>query len=280
MKSATGRWVSGDDFFDREAELKVLERLVRDGNHILLTGQRRMGKTSVAQELGRRLETQGWEFLFVNVEGKISPEDFIAAIAEKAHPVRAISSRIASALGRSIKNVEEIKAPEFGLKFRAEMDAGTWRRHGEQLFQACAAHNKQVFLAIDELPIFINNLLTEDQGARKAGEFLSWLRSVRQRAEGGSPVLLLSGSIGLAPLLGRLGIPDRINDLYSFRLRPWDRETSILCFEQLAKDNGLSMAKGVPNAVYRTLGIGIPHHVQSFFARLRDFAMMHSRARA
>ena len=28
------------------------------------------------------------------------------------------------------------------------------------------------------------------------------------------------------------------------------------------------------NAVYDALGVGIPHHVQSFFARLRDHARM------
>ena len=33
------------------------------------------------------------------------------------------------------------------------------------------------------------------------------------------------------------------------------------------------------NAVYDALGVGIPHHVQSFFARLRDFAMMQGRDR-
>ena len=32
-------------------------------------------------------------------------------------------------------------------------------------------------------------------------------------------------------------------------------------------------------AVYDALGIGIPHHVQSFFARLRDFAFMENRDR-
>ena len=47
MKSSTGRWVSGDDFFDRERELRILENRVREGNHVLLTGQRRMGKTSI-----------------------------------------------------------------------------------------------------------------------------------------------------------------------------------------------------------------------------------------
>ena len=49
MGSATGRWVSGDDFFDRGRELRILEQRVRDGNHVLLTGQRRMGKTSIVQ---------------------------------------------------------------------------------------------------------------------------------------------------------------------------------------------------------------------------------------
>ena len=280
MKSSTGRWVSGDDFFDRKAELEILETQVRAGNHILLTGQRRMGKTSIAHELGRRLETQGWVFLFTDVEGASSPEDLIAAIAAATHPVRAISSRIASAMSRFIKeNIDEINAHEFGLKIRAGLGAGTWRRHGERLFQVCAVHDKPVLLVIDELPIFLKHLLTEDQGAKRADEFLSWLRSVRQGLARGSPVLLLSGSIGRAPLVGRLGMPDRINDLYDFRLGPWSRETSVHCFEQLARHNGLRVDNGVADAVYRTLGIGVPHLVQSFFARLRDFATMQGRNR-
>jgi len=35
----------------------------------------------------------------------------------------------------------------------------------------------------------------------------------------------------------------------------------------------------VAEAVYDALGIGIPHHVQSFFARLRHFVIMHNRDR-
>lgn len=45
MRPTAGRWVSGDYFFDREDELRVLESHVRDRNHLLLTGQRRMAKT-------------------------------------------------------------------------------------------------------------------------------------------------------------------------------------------------------------------------------------------
>ena len=80
MRPTAGRWVSGDDFFDREGELRVLESHVRDHNHLLLTGQRRMGKTSIARELGRRLEAKGWIFLFADVERSTCPEDAVATI--------------------------------------------------------------------------------------------------------------------------------------------------------------------------------------------------------
>lgn len=34
MNSATGRWVSGGNFFNRERELRILETLIQDRNHV------------------------------------------------------------------------------------------------------------------------------------------------------------------------------------------------------------------------------------------------------
>ena len=278
MRSSTGRWVSGGDFFDRERELRILETRVRDGNHVLLTGQRRMGKTSVVRELGRRLEAKGWVFLFADVEGATCAEDAIADIAQAVHPVRSIASRFATGMKRWLSdNIEKVSALDFRVKIRAGLDAGSWRRYGEQLLRACAAQDKPVLLVIDELPIFLKRMLHGDDGARLVDEFLSWLRGVLQALGDGSPVLIVSGSIGLAPLVKRLGIPDRINHLDPFRLGPWDRDTSVECFTRLAESHELRVEDGVANAVYDALGVGIPHHVQSFFARLRDHATMQGR---
>ena len=275
MRSSTGRWVSGDDFFDREAELERLGELVRDRNHVLLTGQRRMGKTSVVRELGRRLDAEGWIFLFVDVEGASCAEDAVADIARAVHPVRAIAVRFAAGMKRWFdEKVEGIDAFDFGVKIRAGLDAGNWRRHGERLFGECAAQERPMLLVIDELPIFLKRMLLDDGNARRVDEFLSWLRGVTQELGEKSPVLIVSGSIGLEPLVRRLGIPDRINHLYPFRLGPWDRDTSVACFERLAQSHGLAVQDGVAEAVYETLGAGVPHHVQSFFARLRDVATM------
>ena len=278
MNSATGRWVSGDDFFDRKRELQILETRVRDRNHVLLTGQRRMGKTSIIRELGRRLEADGWIFLFADVEGATSAEDAISEIARAAHPVRSIASRFAVVMRRFLsENFEEITAVEFGVKIRAGLNEGNWRHHGDQMFNVCASQDKPVVLVIDELPIFLKRMLQHDENARRVDEFLSWLRGVLQVFDNDAPVLIVSGSIGLQPLVRRLGIPDRINYFYPYRLGPWDRETSVNCLNRLARRYELSVSDGVAGAVYDSLGIGIPHHIQSFFARLRDHAILHER---
>ncbi len=136
MRSSTGRWVIGDDFFDREDELEVLEARVRGRNHVLLSGQRRMGKTSVLRELGRRLESDGWIVLFVDVGGSASPEDAIADMAEATYPHRRLASRFADGMKRWFTDrVEEVGASRFRLKVRAGLDAGSWRRYGQRLLR-------------------------------------------------------------------------------------------------------------------------------------------------
>ena len=73
MKPQAGAPVLGANFFNRDAELRLLEAKVRAGMHILLAGQRRMGKTSLARELGRRLQADGWAFLFSSWTWKTPP---------------------------------------------------------------------------------------------------------------------------------------------------------------------------------------------------------------
>lgn len=280
MRTATGRWVVGEDFFDRERELGVLDAKVREGNHVLLAGQRRMGKTSVARELGRRLEASGGISLFVDVESATSEEDVIADIARAMHPVRPMMTRVFDTARKWFEgHVDEISALEFRVKFRAGLNSGNWRHHGENLLGTCAESDDPVLLVIDELPIFLKRLLRDAAGRDRADTFLSWLRGGVQRLGSNSPVLLISGSIGLQPLVDRLGIPDRINYLYPFRLGPWDRATTVRCFETLARHQNLAVEEGVAGAVHDALGIGIPHHVQSFFARLRDYAVMRDRSK-
>ena len=279
MKSSTGRWVSGEDFWDRTSELRQLREKVLEHNHVLLTGQRRMGKTSIAREVGRRLEGEGWLFLFVDVKAARSAEDVVVAVAHAARPALSPPSRLAARLQGWLSDQAEVEAGHDFFKLRARLNAGNWRRRGQKLLQACVRREEPILLVIDELPIFLNRMLRQSDGARPVEEFLSWLRDMVQAIVGESLTLVVSGSIGLEPFVRRLGMSDRINYLYPFRLGPWNHDDSVACLERLAENYRLRMEDGVASAVYRKLGIGIPHHVQTFFAHLRDFVSMGGRDR-
>ena len=272
MKPATGRWVTGDDFFGREVELAQLESLVRAGNPVLLTGQRRIGKTSIARELGRRMGAAGWTFLLADVQGTTSPEEFVTEVAKAVYPLRPRWSRIEWPdrwLGRG---VEEFNILKFGIKFRAQVTPGNWRRRGEMLFAKCAKHQQPVLFVVDELPIFLKHMLDEGNGPG-VKHFLSWFRKVVQDLEAAvnPPAFIVSGSVGLEWLARRIGASDRINHLHPYRLRAWNRDECVACFRRLADSVGLKTEEGVADAVYDKLGLGIPHHVQSFLVRLHDY---------
>lgn len=267
MKCVPGQWVVGENFFGRRAELESLETLVRDGNHVLLTGQRRMGKTSIARELGRRLEQDNWTCVFTDLEGATRAEDAIANIEVAAGPVLSSAPRGAKA-SRAFDWLRERVSKAGGVAFN-KPDAGNWRRRGDGAIRACTAHERRVLLVADELPILLTHMLRDDDGARQVDEFLSWMRGALQTVEGDSPVLIVSGSIGLEPLAKRLRLSDRINHLRSFRLESWDRNTAVECFKKLAINEPLQFEDGVADAVYDKLGLGIPQHVQLFFDHLR-----------
>lgn len=140
MRSSTGHRVSGDDLIDREPELASLGRFVREGNHARLTGQRRIGKTSLIRELGHQPKDEGRIFLFSDVEGTVSPKDVVAHLARVAHPIRPVARRMAYAMGHLFDDrIDEIEAFEFRVKIRAGLDAGSWMRHGEGPLGHCVA---------------------------------------------------------------------------------------------------------------------------------------------
>lgn len=251
----------------------MLSRLVHKNGHVLLHGQRRMGKTSVARELARRLGSDGWGAVFADVQNALSPEDAICEIACGIHSMRPVASRIVEGMGRRFRRIARGRSTEdFRVKFRAEIDSQNWRDVGTRMMKACAKHDRPVLLVVDELPVFLSRLSREHEGAQQVALFLSWMRYIVHTIRNNCPAAFLTGSTGLAPLVSHLCLSARINHLTPFLLEPWDRDTSIQCFRRLAGQCDFEAEDDVAGAVHDTLGIGVPHFVQSMFAELRDFS--------
>ena len=280
LRKGGSNWVQGDRFFDREIDLAVLEERVRDGTHTLLTAQRRMGKTSLVRELLLRLADTGeFETVFVDLEAADDPADAIAEIGVRAKSLRGawdvIRRGFLNVLKETGGRIEELSLADLTVKLRAGIDAGNWSQRGDAVFAALASSNLPVILAIDELPILVNRLLKDDrghvtpEGTRLADTFLSWLRRNGQ-AHRGRIVMIVSGSVGLEPVLDQAGLSAHGNIYSPYDLKPWDEETAAACLEQLAATYGVELPGEVRQEMCRRLRCCIPHHVQMFFDKLHD----------
>ena len=280
LRKGGSNWVEGDRFFDREAELEALEERVRDGTHTLLTAQRRMGKTSLVRELLRRLaETGEFETVFVDLEGAMDPADAVAEIGVQARPLRGAWDRIKDGFANLLQDVgdrfEELAVADIKVKLRAGIDAGNWPQRGDAVLGALASSDRPVVLALDELPILVNRLLKDDtgvitpQGRRAAEEFLSWLRRNGQTHRGRIS-MILSGSVGLEPVLEEAGLSAHANIYSAYDLKPWSEETAASCLAALAESYDIGLSPEIREDMCRRLRCCIPHHVQMFFDKLHD----------
>ena len=280
LRKAGSNWVDGDRFFDREAELEALMERVHDGTHTLLTAQRRMGKTSLVRELLRRLEAEGdFETVFVDLEAANDAADAIAEIAAQARSLKDSWSRISYDFANWFRgipgHIDELGLHEFKLKLRAGMDAGNWQRSGDQVFDALAQNDRSVVLAIDELPILVNRMVKghdyqiTPERRQAADAFLSWLRRNGQ-AHRDRVCLIVSGSIGLEPILRQAGLSAQANIFAPLELHPWSHDVAVNCLGSLADTYGINLIEDVRREMCRRLRCCVPHHVQQFFDSLHD----------
>jgi hypothetical protein len=274
LKMAHGVPVEGDQFWGREVDLGIFISRIEAGAHQLLIAQRRMGKTSLMKETARRLKGR-YLTLFVDLQKCSSAIDVIAELGLAVHPYKPLWGKVRDALGGAIGRVEGLDLGEIGIKLRAGL-VGEWRRRGDEFMAVLAASDLPVLLLIDEAPIVVNRILKgpdynlTPERRHQADLFLSWLRDNSIRHQGRIRIVL-SGSIGLEPILRQARLSATLNNFEPFELGPWDEATACGCLEALASEYGLGLDEGVPQRMVKMLGCCIPHHVQMFFRHAHDW---------
>jgi len=279
LKSAVGPWVTGERFWDRDTEMKVLIQKINEGANIRVVAQRRIGKTSVLAELGERLKER-YTCLFIDLQQSRRSEEAITELSKSIHSHKPLWEKtkeaFANVLDRVTESVEEIDVGDLGVKIRSGLTRGNWQDKGDQIFSILAKADRPVVLMLDEIPIMVNFMLkgnefriTPERRVR-ADEFLSWLRKNTIKYQG-QVRTIISGSIGLEPILRQARLSATINHFEPFELKPWDEDTAVGCIKALANEYSVTLQDGVPQEVTKRLGCCIPHHVQMFFGNIHYF---------
>ncbi|MBI5119328.1 ATP-binding protein [Candidatus Poribacteria bacterium] len=279
LRPAHNNYVTGRDFFwDREREIELFIEKLDEGAHIQLLAPRRMGKTSLLHEVARRLGDR-YVCLYLDLQASKSPSDAVVELSVATRPHASIWQKTKRVFSNILERVEvsidSLDVHDIKIALNAGVSAGNWKAKGENLLCALGECEKPVAIFIDEVTLLVNRILKgadhriTSERLQLADEFMSWFResSIKHK---GTIRIVLTGSIGLEPILRQAGLSGTVTTFTPFELKPWDTDTAEGCLQALANGAGVTFEEGAKERVLEKLGCFIPQHVQMFFEHIYD----------
>lgn len=221
-----GAIATGDDFYDRKTECADLWRYL-ESEHIVASGPRRLGKSSIVNQLIVEARLQGLLAQHVDVQGIEGAQAFIdqmsghfpdESIKGYLKTIRQIPSKWLS----RVKKIE-FKGPE-GLGGAIELQAvasQSW--HASAMALQARLADVPALIFIDEFSVFLQKLL--EANSNEAEALLAWLRAWRVKP-GIACRFLFTGSIGLNALLEKYNLSAQFNDCYEYPIGPFKPKTA------------------------------------------------------
>lgn len=276
IQNIVGPPVRGDDFFDRVDELQTLwQRLERQ--NVLLLAPRRVGKTSLLYRLLRDAAAkEHLHAIYFSVPDIDTELAFVQRLYEQvalAAPdaLKPLQRARQTPLGRFVRRIKSIgvSGVQIGLQ---DVPPDEWRTVGAELIAAMRATRYRWIIAVDELPLFVMELLKIDSTGLRARNFLHWLRDLRQGPLQVEDSLrwVLAGSIGLDTVTRRYRMGDAINDLHIMHIGPFSKENADRFLQELSASAGLQVAPDSRRRLSELAGWRIPYHLQLLFSMFHD----------
>jgi hypothetical protein len=279
LTQANGNWVKGEDrFWNREQEIELFIERLDEGANLYLIAQRRIGKTSLMREVENRIDDD-YICLQLDLQKAKTPEDVIVELSVATHEYASLWTKtretFSNILSGTTESLQALQLDQLRVEIKDGLLGGNWPTKGNRLLTELADSEKQVVIFMDELPILLNRILgppdeeRDGQSVEMVDELMSWIRknAIEHR---GDIRFVIAGSIGLEPILRRIGLSATINNFKPINLKPWDADTAIGCLEALANNYDVEFEEGACERITERLACCIPHHVQMFFSHIYE----------
>jgi hypothetical protein len=261
MSIPVGAKAEKEQFFGRVRELRDFWDLL-DRNHVVLSGPRRLGKTSLLQRLVDDSSALGWHGVLLDLQGHDSVEAMLSEL-ERRLPEAAIARWLDAVKRTTGRAADRLQKVEISLPggFGGGLDlqpppASAWTPQAHRLQARLAS--QPVLILVDEFSVFLERLIARDRPG--AEQLLGWLRTWRC-ASNVQCRFVFSGSIGINTLLTRHRLITYFNDCYDFRLQAFSRaEAAAMVREELACERR-PYAEEVPERICDRVGWLSPYYI-------------------
>jgi len=204
LKSNPGGQLAPDEVIGRD---RLVSRLwdTLEGRSVVLTAERRMGKTSVLKKLEAQ-PLNGFVTIRRDLENISSPLEFVERLFEDIKSQLKLSDQWVNDFKRVVKSLEGLEVEVMGTGIKLPEKAKShWKKLLEQIFknliEAVKKEPQKIVFLWDELPLMIDKI-RENEGEKVAMDFLDSLRYLRQTYD--NVRMVYTGSIGLHHVLTKL----------------------------------------------------------------------------
>ena len=206
--------VEGNDFYGRESELKYAwQYYILNGVSMLLSAPRRVGKSSFSKRLLKIAEENGYKVLYLDLQGIGTENDFVKLFKEELQKEKwweNAKSKMGDTLIKIFDSIVDLEVA--GNKISINVDV--WRNDTYRKIKQLIENTGDIIIVIDELTIFLNHLLKQENGREKVEFFLEWLRKFRQ-VSGTKVRWIFCSSVGIENFASMYQLSKHLNDLKS-----------------------------------------------------------------
>ena len=262
----------GDDFIDREKEIKqIFTALAKDS--VLLIAPRRFGKTSIMKKLKRELSSQGEISIFIEVEDVYSPQQFLTEMVMALFDNEKIQKKtnLIPTLGRSFQwfrdNIEEVGVSVFRAKLRSSIETDLkedWTEKSRLIFDIIDNSESNIYFIIDEFPIAIKNMDPKD-----SERFLHWFRKLRQVSE--NLRFIVGGSVSIDRVVRDVGGVATINDFNRVRVGGFQREVALNTIKKVFKEEEWGYTEVIGDKILDCIGEAyLPYFIAIMLSAIKE----------
>ena len=213
----TGTPVEGNNFYGREKELQYAwEYHILKGNSLLLAAPRRVGKSSFSKKMLTLAEKKEWNTLYLDLQGISTEREFVKLFKEKWQEEKwweKTKSKIGGTIIKLFESIEDFKVKEIEISISGNI----WRNDTYGKIEQLISSTGDILIVIDELTIFLDHLLKQENGREKVEFFLEWLRKFRQ-ISGTKVHWIFCSSIGIENFASMHQLSKHLNDIHSFSI--------------------------------------------------------------
>lgn len=277
MKLSIGKTATGDNFFQRDKVIAEIYEALEEGQNLLLSAPRRVGKTSIIHYI-KDNPSEEYYCVYVDTEDVSDSQTFFRVLLkaifdiENKHRFLKTIEKAGKKLKGFLSSIENVEVGGVKIDFNDKSDEKLdYYEKFKDFLEKVDLDGRTILLMVDEFPVTIEHI-RDEQGEQAARNFLKQNRAIRQNDKYNQKIkFIYTGSIGLLSVVKKLNATADVNDIQTYKLRPLLLKDALELAKMLLANYDIETSEEVLTYLLKEkIEWLIPFHIQLAIKEIRD----------